>query len=162
MIDKKVDDNAFNDLYLSIGTSLLNLLINFYRFYKDSKFHGMSLSEYALSVLQLSEIPIVKLIPRLAAIKYGKTSQVNFSSFKFDRESIAPLINAITNNKCKLKSIKISLGSLTNLDIHTCRMMANLFKQSNIDVIASRLINASYIKTLFKRFVVALVLFGLH
>ena len=69
-------------------------------------------------------------------------SNVNFSWFKFDSESFAPILNAITNNKCNLQSIKISLGSLTQLDIHTCKMLSNLFKNQNIQIVAWRLTNA--------------------
>ena len=147
---KNIDSDAVTDLILSIVTSFLNLGLNFYHFRNESKFHGMSLSEYALSVLQLSEIPIVKMVPRLPAIKNGEINNVNLSSFKLDRESFAPLLDAITNRKCCLNSIKISLGSLINLDIHTCKMLANLLHSRNISVIASRLIDSKSIKTLFK------------
>ena len=83
-----------NDLYLSLGVSFLNLCINFYNFKKEAKLHGMSWGEYALSVLQLAEVPVIKLVPRLPAIKKGLIDQVNFCGFQFDKESLPPLIAA--------------------------------------------------------------------
>eukprot|EP01083_Nonionella_stella_P241206 842487_1 len=78
-----------NDLYTSIAVSVLNLCINFHRFKSEANLHGMSWSEYALSVLQLAEIPINKLVPRLPAIQKGLIESVNFCGFVFDKESLS-------------------------------------------------------------------------
>ena len=83
------------DLYLSIAASTANLVYSFYFFRKEAKFHGMKLAEFAMSVLQLSEIPVIKLVPRLTAISNGLIESVNFASFKFDKESIGPLLRFV-------------------------------------------------------------------
>ena len=57
-------------LYLSLGISTFNLLVNAYKFRKEAKIHGLSIAEYALSVLQFAEIPISRLVPRLPLMIY--------------------------------------------------------------------------------------------
>ena len=88
------------DLYLSIVASTLNLAYSFYYFRKEARFHGMKLAEFAMSVLQLSEIPVIKLVPRLTAITNGLIESVNFASFKFDKESIGPLLRYVVLTCC--------------------------------------------------------------
>ena len=109
----------------------------------------MLLSEYALAVLQLSEIPIAKLIPRLGAISKGRVKHVNFSSFVFDRESFAPLLNALQKKECKLKSMKISFRSLNNLDNDSCKMLGRLLADTKVEIKVSRTVNNYDLQTLF-------------
>ena len=75
----------------------------------------MSVAEYALSVLQLAEIPIVRLVPRLPAIKKGDLEYINLAGFTFDKESITPIIEALNEARCVLNTMKISIGSLRDL-----------------------------------------------
>ena len=56
---------TLEDLYMSLSVSVLNLMINFWEFNREAKLHGMMFSEYALTVLQLAEVPITKFVPRL-------------------------------------------------------------------------------------------------
>ena len=145
----KIESSLIEDLILSICTSLLNLCINMYRFRKDAKFHGMDIVEYALSVLQLCEIPIIKLVPRLPAIRKGLIDKVNFSSFYFDRESFAPLLLALKQRECELKTVKISIGSLKNLDDESCKLLGRLLFESKIDILVSRNVDRLQIQSLF-------------
>ena len=89
-----VDDFGVNsrDLAFSLTVSVLNLVYNIYTLRRDAKFHGMSMANYAISVLQLAEIPIVKLVPRLPGIRAGKVKFVNFCGFRIDKESLGPII----------------------------------------------------------------------
>ena len=84
-----------SDLIVSIIVSLINLIYNIYRLHKEAKFHCMTIVTYALSVLQLGNVPIVKLIPRLPGIKSGAIDCVNFNDFKIDKESLGPIFEAI-------------------------------------------------------------------
>ena len=139
-----------NDLYLSLTISFVNLLINSYTFWDEASLHGMSFSEYALSVLQLAEVPIIKLVPRLPAIRKGLLEEVNFCGFIFDKESLTPLLEAVNSTKCKLKRIKISIGSLSNLDIQSCKLLGNLLYNAGIKVLISRTSSLLDIKNLFE------------
>ena len=150
-VEKKDENDFFFDLYLSIATSMINLIINFIRFRKEAKWHGMRLSEYALSVLQLAEIPITKLVPRLPAISKGKVETVNFSGFKFDRESFGPLLNALASQECHLRNLKLSFGSLAKLDNESCKMLGRIFKDANVNLIVSKSVDSYHIKTLFEQ-----------
>ena len=150
MQGKDIDQDTLNDLYLSIATSLLNLIINFIRFRKEAKFHGMKIAEYALSVLQLSEIPIAKLVPRISLIKKGKIDKVNLASFQFDRESFAPLLNALSNRLCSLKLIKLSLGSLRDLDTDACKMLGRMLYDSGVNIMVSLTADSYHIQSLFE------------
>ena len=87
--DIKVDQF---DLYLSLAVSTCNLLYHIYYLRREAKFHGMSFASFAVSALQLGEIPIVKLVPRLPGIRRGIISFVNFSDFHIDKESLGPII----------------------------------------------------------------------
>ena len=148
-----VDELQVNiyDLGLSIFASILSLTYTFYQFRKEAKFHGMQISEYAISILQLSEISVSKLIPRLPAIRKGLIEEVNFSSFKFDKSSFGPLLTAINHTQCKLKRMKISIGSLTNLDFDSCQMLGQLISFKHIEIIISRSVNGYYISNLFQK-----------
>ena len=79
------------DLVFSLIISLVNLFYNWYTLKKNSEYNGMSMASYALSILQLAEIPIVKLIPRLPAIRKGKVEFVKFADFEIDKESLGPI-----------------------------------------------------------------------
>eukprot|EP01083_Nonionella_stella_P286421 974956_1 len=138
------------DLYMSLAISTFNLLINAYRFRKEAKIHGMFIAEYALSVLQLAEIPIVRLVPRLPAIKKGNLEFINFAGFVFDKESITPIIEALNEARCVLNTMKISIGSLLNLDLESCRLMGRILKDARIRVFASRTCSLLDIKNLFE------------
>ena len=81
-----------SDLAFSLTVSLMNLLYNLYTLKQEAKYQGMSIASYTLSVLQLAEIPIAKLIPRLEGIRKGNVEFVNFSQFKIDKESLGPMI----------------------------------------------------------------------
>ena len=50
---------------------------------------------YALSVIQMAEIPVMKFVPRLAAIEKGLVEAVNFAGFEFDKASVTPLLDAV-------------------------------------------------------------------
>eukprot|EP01083_Nonionella_stella_P083305 230297_1 len=138
-----------NDLYMSLAVSVLNLCINFHRFKSEANLHGMSWSEYALSVLQLAEIPINKLVPRLPAIRKGLIESVNFSGFVFDKESLSPLLEAVNSPKCQLKMLRLSIGSLSQLDMQSCWMLGSLLYNANINVLISRTSSLLDIKRLF-------------
>ena len=84
------------DLALSLAVSLFNLGYHFYHLRKEAKFHGMSFASYAISVLQLGEIPILKLVPRLPGIRKGIISFVNFADFNIDKESLGPIVEVCT------------------------------------------------------------------
>ena len=95
------------DLYTSLAVSLFTLIYNMYKLKTEAKFHCMSFATYAISVLQLGEIPIVKLVPRLPGIRRGVIDYVNFSDFKIDKESLGPIIEALSDPMCHLKKIKV-------------------------------------------------------
>ena len=127
-----------NDLYLSLGISGFNLLVNAYKFRREAKIHGLSVAEFALSVLQLAEIPVIRLVPRLPAIKKGQLEFINFAGFPFDKESITPIIEALNEVKCILNTMKISIGSLINLDFESCRLMGRILKDAGTRAFVSR------------------------
>ena len=148
------------DLYISLGVSLLNLTINFYEVRKEAMLHGMLFGEYALSVLQLAEVPIAKFVPRLHAIKKGLVQQVNYCGFQFDKASITPLLEALDSENCKLQTIKLSIGSLSKLDLSSCKMLGYLLrnvggtkaKRQSVNVLISRVSSLLNVKQLFERF----------
>ena len=43
------------DLIISLSVSVFNLFYNYYQIRKRAKFHGMSITEYGISVLQLGQ-----------------------------------------------------------------------------------------------------------
>eukprot|EP01084_Bolivina_argentea_P125032 221561_1 len=141
-----------NALYLSFGVSMVNLGYNFYRFKKEAQLHGMSWSEYSLSVLQLAEVPVIKLVPRTPAIKKGLITEANFAGFKFDKQSITPLLDAISDENSKLTTIKLSVASLSQLDAHSCKYLGNLLHHTGIKVLISRCSSLLDLKNLFQEF----------
>eukprot|EP01084_Bolivina_argentea_P170284 295081_1 len=154
ILEKRTENATYqgvsaNALYLSFGVSIINVFYNFYKFKKEAQLHGMSWSEYSLSVLQLAEIPTIKLVPRIPAIKKGYIEEANFAGFKFDKQSITPLMDAINNTKCKLKTIKVSIRSLSKLDIHSCKYLGNLLHNTRIKVLISRCSSLLDVKDLF-------------
>ena len=110
----------------------------------------MGIAEYALSILQLSELPVTKLVPRLAAIKKGLINKVNFSNFQFDRESFAPLLKALSSKECKLDTVKLSVGSIINLDIDSCKVLGRLLYDNGVNIKISKSVNSLYVKSLFE------------
>ena len=76
----------------------------------------MTWGEYALSRLQLAEISIPKLIPKLPAISKGLCTSVNFASHNFDKDVLGQLSQSLQENKCKLDKCKLSIYSIQNLD----------------------------------------------
>eukprot|EP01084_Bolivina_argentea_P170283 295075_1 len=147
--DSSYQGVTVDSLYQSFIVTLINLCYNVYKFKSEAQLHGMAWSEYALSVLQLAEIPIIKLVPRLPAIKKGYIEEVNFGGFKFDNESLTPLVSAINSLKCRLKKMKISIGSLGKLDNASCKLLGNLLHNTGIQVLISR---TSSLLGLFKLF----------
>eukprot|EP01083_Nonionella_stella_P008857 25630_1 len=143
---------GINALTISFGVSLLNLVYNVYKFKSEAQLHGMTWAEYALSVLQLAEVPIIKLVPRTPAIKKGYIEEVNLSGFRFDKESLTPLFEAINSARCRLKAIKLSIGSLSKLDTKSCQLLGNLLNNTGIDVIISRSSSLLNLKVLFESF----------
>ena len=140
---------SLNDLAMSLGVSLLNLCVNFYQFRSEADLHGMYVMEYALSVLQLAEVPIQKFVPRLPAIEKGLVEEVNFGGFKFDKASVTPLLEALHSTKCKLKTIKLSLASLSKLDLQSCKMLGYLLYNAGVNVTISRTASLLDVKRLF-------------
>eukprot|EP01084_Bolivina_argentea_P170281 295073_1 len=139
-----------NALTISFGVSIINLFYNFYKFKSEAQIHGMSWAEYALSVLQLAEVPIIKLVPRVPAIKKGYIEQVNFGGFRFDKECLTPLLEAINSTKCRLKKIKMSIGSLTKLDSQSCKLLGHLLNNTGIKVLISSSLSLLDLKKLFQ------------
>ena len=119
-------------------------------FYVILHSHGLSIAEFALSVLQLAEIPIIRLVPRLPAIKKGQLEYINFAGFSFDKESITPIIEALNEVKCILNTMKISIGSLINLDFESCKLMGRILKDARVRVFVSRTFSLLHIKNLFE------------
>ena len=173
---KSIDIDPF-DLGISFAISMFNLIYNMYKLTKDAKSHGMAFAEYAVSVFQLSEVPILKLIPKLDGIRYGKVFNVNFSDFEFDKESVVcdsvcvwcyycknvcgcccvlttqgPIIQALSNSFCKLKNIKLSIASLQALDFESCNLLGSLLARQNIKITISQTMNRSNILKMFKAF----------
>ena len=147
---ENVSVSFYQDLRTSLFVSAINLVINLLRFRKEAKFHGMKIAEYGLSIFQLSEIPIAKLVPRLPAIKKGLINKVNFSNFQFDRESFAPLLNALSSKESRLETIKLSVGSITNLDVDSCKVLGRLLYDNNVNIIISRAVHPLHVQILFE------------
>eukprot|EP01084_Bolivina_argentea_P121396 215111_1 len=141
----------FNSLMLSVAVSLFSFSINFYTLYDQSKYHGMSMAEYALSLLQLSVIPVIKFIPRLPAVKKGEIDEYNLSQFTIDKESLGPIINALSNVKCKLKYVKLSVDSISDLDTSSLSMLAQFFLQKNIKCTIINTGNSAVLLDLFRK-----------
>ena len=110
----------------------------------------MTLSEYSLSVLQLGEMPILKLVPRLPGIKKGKIVAVNFSDFNIDKESLGPIIQALSDGLCRLKTLKLSIGSLRLLDFESCAMLGAFLRRQSIDVRISQTVDHLAVLDMFK------------
>ena len=148
-------DNSYGivieDLTLSLAVSFANLCINFYSFRKEARLHGTTIPLYALSVLQMAEVPIQKFVPRLPAIEKGLIDKVNFGGFKFDKASVTPLLEALHSTKCKLKSMKLSITSLSNLDLPSCTMLGYLLYNAKVLVTFSRTSSLLDIKRLFEK-----------
>ena len=47
----------------------------------------------------MAEVPIMKFVPRLAAIEKGLVEAVNFAGFEFDKASVTPLLDAVWADK---------------------------------------------------------------
>ena len=95
-------------------------------------------------------IPIAKLVPRLPAIENGKVEQVNFGDFTMDKQSIGTIISGLSNKLCKLKSMRITIGTIKNLDIESCRSLGAFLKRKNINVTISQTVDSKEILKMFK------------
>ena len=137
------------DLVLSLITGVIHLSLNFYSFYSESKHHGIKWYEYALSILQLSQIPLQPFVPQIGVIKNGKIDQVNWSHFKLENESLIPILNAFSDKKCKVEKIKLSLYSLSKLNFDTAKAFGTMIKDKNVKLIISDSVNAKQVKKLF-------------
>eukprot|EP01084_Bolivina_argentea_P125033 221562_1 len=138
-----------NALTLSLSISVINLCYNFYNFKSEAHIHGSSWAEYALSILQLAEVPVIKLVPRTPAIKKGYINEVNYNSFHFDKESLTPLLEALNSEKSDLKKMKISIGSLSKLDTQSCHLLGELLYNSKVKVLISRSSSLLELKNIF-------------
>ena len=94
-------------------------------------------------------IPIVKLVPRLPGIKRGKIKSINFSDFDIDKESLGPIVEAISSKQCNLQTMKLSIGSLHSLDHQSCNVLGEFLKKQNIDVRISHKLNRLSVLKLF-------------
>ena len=139
-----------NDLYLSICVSTFHLFYHCYKLKQESKYHGMSFAEYSINVLHLGAIPISKLVPRLPAISKGKVLQVNFGDFIMDKQSIGTIIQGLSSPLSKLNTIRITIGSIKNLDIESCHTLGAFLKRKNINVIISQTVDSHEILKMFK------------
>ena len=97
-------------------------------------------------MLQLTQLPFQIFVPQISKISNGKLNKINWNHFKFDNESIVPILNSINNKKSKLNKIKITLYSLSKLDIETSYVFGNSLYLKNIKLIVSNLINPLQIK----------------
>eukprot|EP01083_Nonionella_stella_P018809 52301_1 len=138
-------------LVLSLFISAFSFAYNLSRLYRESKLHGMSVAEYALSLLQLSEIPIIKLVPRLPAIQKGLTTSANFASFNVDKESLGPIIDALSDSACKLKTLKLSMDSLSDLNSKSIKMFGSFLCNKDIKIVISQISDPQLLLTLFTR-----------
>lgn len=136
---------------VSIIVSALSLVTNFYRFYREARINGTDWTIYALSILQLSELPVPKFVPRLWAIKRGYVKKANYAGFAFDKASFGPLIGAINSSRCQLKTIKVSHLSLSRLDHENCRALGQLLKNAKLKVNVSSTYDGYHIYDLFRR-----------
>ena len=57
---------------------------------------------------------------------------MNLSLFSVDKESLAPLVESLNEPKCKLKFVKFSLGSISDLDVTSCNILGTQFQQHNV------------------------------
>ena len=137
-------------LIISLVTSMIHLVYNGYALRKKAKFHGLTFATYVMSVLQLADIPIIKLVPRLPAIGQGKINCVNFSHFGMDKESLGPIIEAISNPLCKLKEINFSIATLRLLDVNSCHMLSSFFSNKKIYVTICQTVSNQTILDVFK------------
>ena len=137
-------------LTLSICISAFSFGYNLWKLWRESRIHGMTIAEYALSLLQLSEIPIIKLVPRLPAVRNGRTSRCNFAYYRIDKESLGPIIDALSDEKCRLKQIKLSLDSLSHLDDESLTMLGGILKRKDLKIIISQIAHPKRILQLFQ------------
>eukprot|EP01083_Nonionella_stella_P008459 24419_1 len=139
-----------NSLTLSICISAFNFAYNLYKLYRESRMHGMTIAEYALSLLQLSEIPIIKLVPRLPAIRNGLTDLCNFAYFDIDKESLGPIIDALSDTRCRLTKMKLSIDSLSYLDDESLTMLGGFLHRKDLKIIISQTAHPEMILKLFQ------------
>ena len=78
--------------------------------------------------------------------------EANFIPFKFDKAAVTPLLEALNSDSCKLKTIKISVGSLSKLDLSSCKMLGYLLKLANVKVVVSRISSLMDTIKIFNRF----------
>ena len=145
-----IDVDEF-DLYLSIASSTFHLFYHCYTLNIDAQYHGMTFAEYSINVLHLGEIPIAKLVPRLPAIEKGKVTQVNFGDFIMDKQSIGTIIHGLSSPLSKLNTMRITIGSIKNLDTESCRTLGAFLKRKNIKVIISQTVDSQEILKMFKK-----------
>ena len=81
---------------MSIVTSLFTLSVNFYNIWSEARYHGISITKYILSVLQLSEIPLPIFVPRIGKIEKGELETVNWINHPFSNESYIPIAQALS------------------------------------------------------------------
>ena len=141
------------DLTQSILIGVINLGYNLYQYNKSAKFHGLSWYEYALKMLQLSQIPLNRFVPRTPAIKQGIISNVNWSNFKLDNESLVPIVQSINSTKSKLNQVKISLLSISNsknkLNDESCRLFGEMIVNKNLKLHIIEASDVTFIKNKF-------------
>ena len=65
---------------------------------------------------------------------------------------MTPLLEALHSENCKLKTIKMSIGSLSTLDLQSCKILGYLLNNAGVNVLISRVSSLLEVKTLFERF----------
>ena len=88
-------------------------------------------------------------MPRLHAAKKGHTDKINLAGFRFDKESLGEIVEGVSDARCNLQAMKISVGSLRDLDMESCRLLGQLLSDRNVNVIISRSTDPYQILKLF-------------
>ena len=69
--------------------------------------------------------------------------ELTFSNFAIDKESLGPIVPAyaLTDKKCTLEEMKLSIKSLISLDFESCHMVGAFLKGKKLNISLSQTVN---------------------
>ena len=147
-------DLNVSDVVISLVASILNVFVNMYSIWRQSRANSMTFLEYGLVSLQGK----FGFVPRLPAIEKGLVKRVDWTKFKFGHESAGMFAEAVSNENCVLKTIIIKRNTIQNISMNSIRFLVAACQLQKINVVFNETLKmknweGKYVKTLHAPFV---------
>ena len=87
----------------------------------------------------------------MPAITKGKVEDANFGSVSIDKQSIGSIIEGFSSKLCNLKTIRVTIGTLKNLDVDSVHALGTFLQNKGIKVNISHIADSHEILKMFKK-----------